>query len=231
MPNFVLKLAGCLIGFAACTGLGGNAAGVPRATLRAAQSDPLVGLWGSENRFGPLVRGELVVDARQAEWRATVGGFDVPIRREQNSITFSLPGNLGEFRGHVSAGGKALTGDWIQPVGVVIDNRYATPVHFSQARAGRWTGQVAPLDDEISFYVSIRRTQDGSLTAFIRNPDFNYFRRRTYRIEVNDANVTLRNTQDSKDVITGTYDSKIDHLALSTLDSHPALEFTRRTHN
>jgi len=28
---------------------------------------------------------------------------------------------------------------------------------------------VVPLDDRLSFYVSIQRAQDGSLTAFIRN--------------------------------------------------------------
>jgi CubicO group peptidase (beta-lactamase class C family) len=87
------------------------------------------------------------------------------------------------------------------------------------------------LDDRVSFYVSFQRSPDGALTAFIRNPDFNYFRRRVYRVEVSGTAVTLTNTQNSGDRVLGTYDPNRDHLSLSALDSHPALAFTRRAAN
>src|ERR1700687_5158258 len=73
----------------------------------APQPDSLVGVWGSENIFGPSVRGELIIDARRPEWRAKIAGYDVqydvPIRRKKGAIAFSLPDDAGEFRGHLSA--------------------------------------------------------------------------------------------------------------------------------
>src|SRR6202158_2847057 len=196
----------------------------------ALQSDSLVGVWGSENVFGPSVRGELIIDARRPEWRAKIAGHDVPIQRNRGAIAFSVPDNAGEFRGHASADRRAttITGDWIQPIGIGNNNRYATPVQFSKTAPTVWTGQVVPLDDRVSFYVSIQRAQDGSLTAFIRNPEFNHFRRRVYRADVDGTNVALTNTQKSDDSILGTYDPALDRLLLPTLDSHPPLNFTRR---
>jgi hypothetical protein len=197
----------------------------------ALQPDSLVGVWGSENVFGPSVRGELVIDARRPEWRAKIAGYDVPIRRNKGAIAFSLPDDAGEFRGHVSADKRAITtitGDWIQPAGIANNNRYATPVQFLKAAPTLWTGQVVPLDDRVSFYVSIQRAQDGSLTAFIRNPEFNHFRRRVYRVDVDGTNVTLTNTQKPGDSVLGTYDPALDRLLLPTMKSHPPLDFTRR---
>ncbi len=198
------------------------------AAARDSSGDAIVGLWGNESAFGPAVRGELAIDASQPQWRAKIAGFDVTIQRDGDALTFVLPSGAGEFRGHVGADGKTITGDWIQPVGVAINNRYATPIHFAQTHPGIWAGKIIPEEDRVSFYISIQKAADGSLIAFIRNPEFNYFRRRTYRVELNGANVTLANTQDPGDRIIGKYDSKLDHLSLPTLDSHPALEFTRR---
>jgi hypothetical protein len=39
----------------------------------------LLGLWGSQQSFGPMVRGELTIDARNEEWRARIGGYEVPV--------------------------------------------------------------------------------------------------------------------------------------------------------
>ena len=192
------------------------------------RADVLVGVWGSENVFGPAVRGELTIDGRQPIWRARIAGFDVPIQREAGAITFSLAGDAGKFRGHVSSNEKSITGDWTQPSGIANNNRYATPIHFAQAKSAIWTGQVVPLDDRVSFFVSIQRAQDGSLTAFIRNPDFNYFRRRLYRVEVGRTKVALTNTETASDHVLGTYDPKSDRLSLHVLFSHPPIEFTRR---
>ena len=54
------------------------------------QPDSLVGVWGSENVFGPSVRGELVIDARRPEWRAKIAGYDVPIRRNRVRLHFQF---------------------------------------------------------------------------------------------------------------------------------------------
>ena len=98
-----------------------------------ASKGALVGLWGAEQVFGPLVRGNLIIDGRAPQWRASIAGFDVPVERDQNRVNFILPGDAGEFRGHLSTTSKTIDGDWIQPAGVVNNNRYATPVHLTPA--------------------------------------------------------------------------------------------------
>ncbi len=64
----------------------------------------LVGLWGSEQSFGPLVRGELTIDARGGEWRARIAGYEVPVEHtsfDQRTARFILlcPGRLESFAG------------------------------------------------------------------------------------------------------------------------------------
>src|SRR5712692_1662053 len=39
----------------------------------------LVGLWGSDRFFGPEVRGVLMVVKRAPDWRASIGGYSVPM--------------------------------------------------------------------------------------------------------------------------------------------------------
>jgi hypothetical protein len=73
-------------------------------------------------------------------------------------------------------------GHWIQPANAVYNNRYASPVVLSNLQEHVWRGEVVPLDERISFYLSIQRAPDGSLAAFIRNPEFNLFRRRSCHV-------------------------------------------------
>jgi CubicO group peptidase (beta-lactamase class C family) len=146
---------------------------------------PLVGLWGTEQSFGPLVRGTLTIDARQVQWRAAIAGFEVSVERNGDRLTFSLPNGVGEFRGRLDATSNAINGQWIQPVGVVNNNRYATPVRLVAVSRSIWTGEVVPLDDHVSFYVSIRSHRGGSNAAIIINPEFNLFRRRSYNVTLN----------------------------------------------
>ena len=228
MTKLAAKIIACFILIAVLIYFARNAASF-RAPVQRQNPDALIGVWGSENIFGPAVRGELTLDATQPQWRARIGGFDVPVRRDNDAIAFSLENNAGEFRGHVSSDEKSLTGDWIQPAGVTLNNRYATPVHFVQSKPAIWTGQVAPLDDHISLYVSIQRAQDGSILAFLRNPEFNIFRRRIFRVEIDGTKVTLKNTQNPSDNLRGTYDPKSDRLSLPALDSRPPVQFTRRS--
>ena len=115
----------------------------------------LLGLWGAEQSFGPLVRGTLTIDARQTQWRAAIGGFQVSVERDGDRLNFSLPNGAGEFRGRIDPTSNAINGQWIQPAGVVNNNRYATPVRLVAVIKSVWTGGVVPLDERVSFYVSI----------------------------------------------------------------------------
>src|SRR5215469_9345791 len=83
-----------------------------------ALDNPLVGLWGTEQSFGPLVRGTLTIDGRQPQWRAATAGFDVSVKRNGDLLSFSLPNSAGEFRGRLNPKSNSINGQWIQPVGV-----------------------------------------------------------------------------------------------------------------
>jgi CubicO group peptidase (beta-lactamase class C family) len=191
----------------------------------------LVGLWGTEESLGPLVRGGLTIDTRLPQWRAAIAGFNVPVQHNRDAITLFLPSGLGEFRGRLNKRRNSVDGDWIQPPGLVNNNRYATPVHLTLLSPGVWKGEVIPLDEGISFYVSIQLKLDGSMTAVIVNPEYNMFRRRTYNVVLNAAQITFTNPKRPDDHLPGTYDNTTDHLFLSLLDSYPPLLLSRRGRN
>ena len=189
---------------------------------------PLLGLWGTEQSFGPLVRGTLTIDARQTQWRAAIAGFQVSVERDGDRLHLSLPNGAGEFRGQLEPTSNTINGQWIQPVGVVNNNRYTTPVRLVAVINSVWTGRVVPLDDHVSFYVSIQPQPGGSITAVIINPEFNLFRRRSYDVTLDGSNITFANTKRPQDHFNGTYDKASDRLFLTLLDSYPPLPLSRR---
>lgn len=188
----------------------------------------LAGLWGVEQSFGPLVRGELTIDGRQAPWTASTSGFQALVQRSGDRITLVLPGGAGEFRGHLDTAGRVIDGDWLQPAGVVNNNRYATPVRLSAVSPRVWRGSVVPEDDRISFYVSIQSQPGGALRAVIINPEFNLFRRRSYDVTLHGSAVTFTNPKRSNDTFTGAYDRATDTFSLHLLDAVPPLLLSRR---
>ena len=191
-------------------------------------SNPLVGLWGTEQSLGTLVRGTMTIDGRQAQWRAEIAGFEVAVERNKNRLSFLLPDGTGEFRGELDLTSKTIHGEWIQRAGAVNNNRYATPVRFVVASQSVWTGRVVPLDDHVSFYLSIKPHPDDSMTAVIVNPEFNLFRRRSYSVTLNGSDVTFTNPKNSQDHFNGTFDKASDRLFLPLLDTYPPLPLSRR---
>jgi CubicO group peptidase (beta-lactamase class C family) len=189
----------------------------------------LLGLWGSQQSFGPTVRGELTIDARGNEWRARIAGYDVPVEHLKDEIHFALPGEAGKFRGrlHLGANGKRILGHWIQLGGVAFYSySYASPVELTELAPGVWRGDVVPLDERASFYISIERTPDGSLKAFFRNPEANRFRGQTFDVALQDGTVTL--LEKGQVTLRGTYDSPSDVLSLPVLGSYPLVQFARQ---
>src|SRR5690349_18275092 len=122
--------------------------------------DKLVGLWGYEQVLGPLARGELTIDVRGTEWCARMAGFEAPVAHSSNDIRFALPDGQGDFRGRLSKDSKTIQGYWIQSNKGIFDQRYTTPVMLFAAGASVWNGEVHPLEERISFYVSIQRAAD-----------------------------------------------------------------------
>jgi len=198
-----------------------------QATAKPGQA--LAGVWGTEQSFGPLVRGMLTIDGRHAKWRASIAGFTFPVDHNGFQITFSLPDAVGEFRGSLDRASNTVYGEWIQPAGVINNGRYATPVRLLSVNASVWRGQVVPLDDRVSFYVCIQPQPDSSLKAAVLNPEHNLFRRRSYNVAVNGLTVTFTNPKRPDDHFTGTYDKQSDRLTLPLLDSYPPLALSRRS--
>ena len=146
--------------------------------LLAAQTPPadLRGLWGATLRFGPDIRGTLIIQRTTDGWRADIAAFSVPAQLKGQTFSFELPDGKGSFR----------NGHWIQPDG------YATPVTLVPDGPNRWRGTVVPLDGRLTFYLPITRQPDGTLRTYLRNPErnFGWFMRAT-RIELNGKDVRL----------------------------------------
>jgi CubicO group peptidase (beta-lactamase class C family) len=200
------------------------------------ESDPVIGLWGVEQNYGPLARGELTIDGRGDTWRAHISGFDVAVTHEKE-IRFKLPDGAGDVRGHQAQDSKAIFGQWVQPKNEVPFSMdccdvgyqpYATPVQLESIAPGVWRGKVVPLDDYISLYVSIQRDERGSLSAVLNNPEFGWGHRRPFSVTFNGGRMTFSNGKQSFE---GKYDSENDRLVLQLVANAPPLFLTRRKDN
>ncbi|HUO29711.1 MAG TPA: serine hydrolase [Bryobacteraceae bacterium] len=192
---------------------------------RDSAADALIGVWGVEESFGPTARGTLTIDGREKSWRANIAGYAATVQRNGESVRFVLPDGAGEFRGHLTADMQAIFGHWIEPGGEILNNRYATPVTLSLLDKSIWRGNVTPLEQRISLYISVERDASGMLTAFISDPVTNFFRRRQYTVARSGTAVTLTN---GNRVIRGTFDANSDTLTLTVVDFMPSFRFSRR---
>ena len=144
--------------------------------LTAQSPADLSGLWSATQRFGPDIRGPLIIHRTADGWRADIAGFSVPARMNGQTFAFDLPDAKGALR----------DGFWIQPDG------FATPVDLVRDGANRWRGAVVPLENRLTFYLPITRQPDGAYRTYLRNPERNvgvFIRART--IEVTGKSITL----------------------------------------
>ena len=131
----------------------------------------LEGLWVAANRFGPDIRGTVLLLPRNGVLVADIAGFTVPVRQQGNAFAFDLPDGKGSFRG--MRGGTQIDGQWIQQGTVSGGARYATPLVLRADGSGRWVGEVEPLDDHMTYYLPVSRAADGRLATYLRNPERN----------------------------------------------------------
>jgi len=152
---------------------------------------PSPGLWMAKQRFGPDVRGRLLLFREGNAWRAEIAGHRVAARAAADTISFTLPDSLGSFRGRLSRDQRSLAGHWVQPSTVMSGSQYASPLRLHTDGANRWMGDVVPLEDELTLFLRITRRPDGTFGAFLRNPERNLGRQlRIDRIERHGAEVT-----------------------------------------
>lgn len=142
--------------------------------------DPLLGLWGFEASFEPVLRGPISIVRSGRSWRAVIAGREAEGVEQAGEIRFQF-GADGAFRGRLSRDRRAITGFWLQPSGATEDRAdpggsgqpFATRTLLRRAGTGPWRGTVMPLDERFRLYLSIFRDQEGALTGAFRNPELN----------------------------------------------------------
>jgi len=134
----------------------------------------LAGLWAAKLRFGPDIRGPLTIERAAGGWRAEIAGVSSNARVLGDTISCDLPDGRGAFRGLMAPGRRRIVGHWIQATTVSSGSPYASPVTLVRlGGAERWRGDIDPLADEFTMYLKVEPSADGSMHAFLKNPERN----------------------------------------------------------
>ena len=139
----------------------------------AGTGDEFVGLWRAQQRFGPDARGALILERSATGWTADFMGRIHPVRAGGQTLSFEIGNGEGAFAGQLQGGGHAIIGHWTSPNSKVHGSRYAAPVRLESAGADRWRGNVEPRHDEFTLYLMVQKRADGTLGAYLRNPERN----------------------------------------------------------
>jgi CubicO group peptidase (beta-lactamase class C family) len=199
------------------------------------------GVWKAKRRFGPDARGTLIVERTANAWTADFAGHVVPVRFDNGRVAFALPDGAGDFQAELD--GDRIIGHWITPKSVTNGLRYAMPVTLTKRSDGGWRGAVTPRDDNFTLYLVVQKRADGTLGAFLRNPERNFgVNLNADRIVIDGDKVRLvgkwNGRGEERDLATGTwnaedgvmsmwirgatYDFERDNPAESDINARPA---------
>jgi len=191
------------------------------ACVAVARAEDLTGLWKAKGRFGPDARGPLIIQKEGASYSVDMLGRRVPVRTEAGELRFELPDRLGSFRGKIEA--KNILGHWF---------RFGTPVNWSGSTwpvvlspvllepdgPNRWRGNVAPLQDDFTFFLYLaEKRPDGSLRAVLRNPEFDFGTQQGIeRLVIDGTRLKLmgKRRDQEREVGVGTYDIENEVITL-----------------
>ncbi len=183
-------------------------------------ADPLVGLWKAKRWFEPDVRGTLIVQRTGDAFTADIAGRVLPVQVEKGELSFRLPNGEGSFRGRVEGG--EISGHWFDPG--------AYPVRLRAEGPNRWSGSIEPVEQTFTFYLLVRKNEDGSFGIVLNNPERDHGARLGVDRLVRDGNtvklIAKRDGQD-REVVTGTYDPETDVISLSFPSRGGTFDFRR----
>jgi CubicO group peptidase (beta-lactamase class C family) len=152
------------------------------------------------------------------------------VRVERGELFFALPNTDAKFRGKVRSNGE-IFGFWFPP-GSPTGMVRVMPITLRSVGANRWSGQIDQRDDTFTFYLLARKRPDGSMGAFLRNPDRDQGALWAVDRIARDGNaVTLiakRGNQES-DVASGTYNPEDSVLTIYFPQRGGVYEFRRET--
>ena len=97
----------------------------------------------------------------------------LPVRVDRGELSFDLPNGEGSFSGRVQQDDRSITGHWTSPNSLIHGSKYAAPVALKADGPNRWQGNVAPRDDTFMLYLMVQKRPDGTVGAFLRNPERN----------------------------------------------------------
>lgn len=143
------------------------------AVARGNSAKELAGLWEAKRRFGPDVRGTLLIRQTDGRWQTEIAGRTTSAKLAGDVIAFELPDGRGSFQGKFDAQRTRIIGHWVQPATITNGTPYASPVTLTKYGRNIWRGDVLPLDDVMTFYLMIKPRDDGSVGAFLKNPERN----------------------------------------------------------
>ena len=146
---------------------------LPGVRAQSGSAAELAGLWEARRRFGAEVGGELIIRQLDDQWRAEIASRTAMVQTAGDAISFALPDGKGSFQGKLDARRTRISGHWTQPATMENGTAYASPVTLVKDRRNVWRGEVSPLDDTMTFYLMIKPRADGSVGAFLRNPERN----------------------------------------------------------
>ncbi len=181
----------------------------------------LSGLWTAKGRFGPDARGTLIIRKQSGAFSADMLGHHAAIRLDAGELAFALPGRLGRFRGKLESQG--ILGHWFRFGTPVNGSGNTAPVAVSPVRLqpdgpDRWRGDVTPLQDDFTFFLLLKEKRpDGSLSAVLRNPEFDFGTQQGIeRLTLEGGRVRLigKRRDQEREVGVGTYDAASQVMTL-----------------
>lgn len=128
----------------------------------------LKGLWFAKARYGPDIRGRVVLARDGDAFTAEIAGLRATCARGAE-----MRFEFGDSALRVRQGPDgSMLGFWVQPPSMVGGPAYATAVELAPRGDGVWLGDARPLDDEMTMWMPV--AVDGErATAFLRNPERN----------------------------------------------------------
>lgn len=197
----------------------------------AASVDELAGLWKAKRWFGPFARGPLVIQRTGETYTAEIVGRILPVRVDKSELSFDLPNGQGSFRGRLQAGG-AILGQWYPPNALGMVLKYVSPVQLKPDGPDRWSGQVVPFEDVFTFYLMLRKRPDGSLGAFLRNPERDWGAQIGAERLTRDGNVLKllgkrQGQTEERELASGTYDADREVITLAFPSRGGTYDFRR----
>ncbi|MBA2338941.1 MAG: serine hydrolase [Pyrinomonadaceae bacterium] len=195
----------------------------PAVRVSTAQSNSaraLAGLWEAKHRFGPDIRGTLLIKQRNSGWWAEIAGKIAQAKLDGDAITFELSDGKNAFQGKFEARRTKIVGHWIQPRTLEGGTPYASPVTLTKYGRDVWRGNVSPLDSTMTLYLMVKARNDNSVGAFLKNPERNIGvnQYRVDHIELEGESVKLvaanAGTEKGRVLAEGSYDAERETMSI-----------------